>query len=58
LPENRDDSREIATVDEKDGERELAEQRALDWIGLEWKLSWILGDAIKDGVQLGEEARD
>jgi hypothetical protein len=57
MAENRDDGGKITAVDEEDRERELAEQCSPDWVGLDRKLPGILCDAIKDRIQLGEEAR-
>jgi hypothetical protein len=58
LLQDGDDCSKIAAVDEEDSEGKLAEQRSPDWVGFDWKLPRILRDALKDGVQLGEEARN
>ena len=56
--EDSNDRSEIAFDKEEDGEGKLAEQGALNWIGLNRKLCGILRDAVKDRVQFSEEARD
>ncbi len=58
MTKHGDDGDKLAAVDEEHGERELTQQCASDGIMLDWKLSGILRDAIKDRVQFSEKARD
>jgi len=56
--ENGDHGSKVATGDEEDCEGKPAEECSLDGVGLERKLSRVLGDAIKYRVQLCQQTRN
>lgn len=58
LVEDSDNRSESAFDDEEDGEGKLAEQGSLNWVGRDRKLCGTPRDAVKDGIQFGEETRD
>jgi hypothetical protein len=56
LVNDRDNRCQVTRHNEVDAVWKLAEQRALNWIGDDWKLRRIVGDSIEHDVQLRKQA--